>query len=94
MPEQADVEQENKSRISSWTSKAVAIVGATIALVPLASAESINFTPITELLDAVVGLIPSFMDLVERNGGILYQTCLRICDCTADRRDRYHRLHL
>jgi len=34
-----------------------------LALVGMASA-AINFTPIQELLTAVIGLIPSFMDLV------------------------------
>lgn len=57
---------EQPKKISRWTAYKykLAIAGATgMSLVGYASA-AIDFSNITELLDAVVTLIPSFMDLV------------------------------
>jgi len=53
-----------KSRIAMKATVLAASAGAgSIMLMPYASA-AINFTPIQELLEAVVDLIPTFLDLV------------------------------
>jgi hypothetical protein len=65
MAAHATVKQENTtSGLSAWKYRILGAVTATIVVaVPYASA-AINFTPIEELLDAVVDLVPTFMDLV------------------------------
>ena len=64
--ETAMLPNEQPAGISRWAAYKyrLAIAGATgLSLVGYASA-AINFTPIQELLQAVVDLIPTFMDLV------------------------------
>ena len=52
--------------LSRWQSvkiRAALLAGSGMGLVGLAAAE-VNFTTISELIDAVTGLIPDFLDLV------------------------------
>lgn len=54
----------NERRMPVWAYRAIGIASAgTVTLVGYASA-TVNFTPITELIQAVTQLIPSLMDLV------------------------------
>jgi|PlaIllAssembly_1097288.scaffolds.fasta_scaffold1237589_1 hypothetical protein len=61
MTEQVTVEKQGV--VSAFKYRLAMVMTSGLALVGMASA-AINFTPIQELLTAVIDLIPSFMDLV------------------------------
>ncbi len=88
MAAHATVKQENTTSVlSAWKYRILGATAATTAVaVPYASA-AINFTPIEELLEAVVDLIPTFMDLVDQWKSRLANVDFieRICDCSTDR---------
>jgi len=70
---------EKTEPISRWTAYKyrLAIAGVSAAgMVGYASA-AINFTPIEELLEAVVDLIPTFMDLVVAIAPLKFSSSIR-----------------
>ena len=83
---------EKPKTLSVWKYRAVAALGTAGLFFAGTASAAINFTPIQELLQAVVDLIPTFMDLVVAIAplivviaivGFVYQSRASVANCAS-----------